>query len=224
MSSLRARTPSLWPWMMVALAGLAACDKKQEAAPNRTAPAAPSPAPTTPSPAPPAAPVEISNRAQLDAVLAWVDYPAPQNNPGSAWGKVKAAGTCVKLGAGVVTTRREDLDLDGDGTNDLIYQLDHEKLIDEAHDPLEPSLVVLRHGACDALMGALPAPPDQIRIAQPGKPPVLEAAINGYVAKLEYRDGGWQTTAIKILGDDGSASDWKAPTDKAVVLLGGDDD
>ena len=68
MSSLRARTPSLWPWMMVALAGLAACDKKQEAAPDRTAPAPPSPAPTTPSPAP-APPVEISNRAQLDAVL-----------------------------------------------------------------------------------------------------------------------------------------------------------
>ena len=231
MSSRRARTlstalESAPLWAMVALAGLAACDKKPAAsdrpatAPTATAPS-PATAPSAASP-PPMTMIAIGNRAQLDAVLEWVDYPAPQNNPGTAWGKVKGAGGCVNLGSDVVTTtKREDLDLDGDGTNDVIYLLDHDKLVDEAQDPLEPSLVVLRHGSCNALMGTLPAPPDKIRIAQPGKPPVLEADLNGYVAKLEYRGGGWQATALKVVGEDGTASDWKAPTDPAVVLLGG---
>ncbi len=156
----------------------------------------------------------VTTRAEFDAVLTAVDYPKPQTMPGTSYLKPKAAETCVALGGDVVTaTKREDLDVDGDGTTDVIYETNTDKLVTGGDDMIEESIIVARHGDCLALMGTAPGKPDKIAILEPGKPATLEVTAPGYIYKLKFVDGAWQTTELKVEGDGGAFGDYQPAKD-----------
>jgi hypothetical protein len=159
----------------------------------------PTPAPATataPAPAPAAAVIKITNREELDAAITWVDYPKPQNMPQTVYAVPKSATACVELGPDVVTgTKREDLDVDGDGTTDVIHRLDHTKLVDGSEDPIGASIILARKGPCMQIQGMAPVEPAKLKLLGAGS---LEAQDDGYIYKLTLTGGTWQATEIRV--------------------------